>query len=310
MQQTAEYIYSLEQEKTLLLSQNSQLKRLLSLNQQRSESGNDVDTSPQLKKKRIHNANEDAPSVSGATTQTAVQEEVLQTGTVTDINLQLMQEQRLRLRLEDRVKSLERQLSMSTSSTATGIVVKAQENPKSLILTAAGGTELKGGIRPTPPAVPTHPTRITVSAPTAILLQSSQAPVSPSSLPNVSEKSSVVPAAVLEAAVAATKKDFDNRNPVHVDAERISQMPVLPSMPLPPPSVTSSIKAETELDASTAPGNADQRYIVTTATTATASSRQNLDSIVEAIRHLEGDHMFSEDHRVGLELIVLYNLFK
>ena len=35
----------------------------------------------------------------------------VETGTVTDINLQLMQEQRLRLRLEERVKSLERQAS-------------------------------------------------------------------------------------------------------------------------------------------------------------------------------------------------------
>ena len=56
LQQTAEYIYTLEQEKTLLLSQNSQLKRLLSLNQQRLEQhpeGSTVDsTSPQLKKKR------------------------------------------------------------------------------------------------------------------------------------------------------------------------------------------------------------------------------------------------------------------
>lgn len=30
--------------------------------------------------------------------------------------------------------------------------------------------------------------------------------------------------------------------------------------------------------------------------TTSQSSRQNLDSIVEAIRHLEGDHLFSEDH--------------
>ena len=30
--------------------------------------------------------------------------------------------------------------------------------------------------------------------------------------------------------------------------------------------------------------------------TSSQSSRQNLDSIVEAIRHLEGDHLFSEDH--------------
>merc|ERR1719187_1761961 len=34
LQQTAEYIYQLEQEKTRLLSQNSQLKRLYSLSQQ------------------------------------------------------------------------------------------------------------------------------------------------------------------------------------------------------------------------------------------------------------------------------------
>ena len=40
LQQTAEYIYSLEQEKTRLLSQNCQLKRLLSLSQQQ------LDTEP------------------------------------------------------------------------------------------------------------------------------------------------------------------------------------------------------------------------------------------------------------------------
>ncbi len=50
LQQTAEYIYTLEQEKTRLLQQNSQLKRLLALSQQRLEGD---DTSPQLKKKRI-----------------------------------------------------------------------------------------------------------------------------------------------------------------------------------------------------------------------------------------------------------------
>ena len=41
-------------------------------------------------------------------------------------------------------------------------------------------------------------------------------------------------------------------------------------------------------------------YTVTTA--AGNNSRQNLDSIVEAIRHLEGDHLFSED-RVRVSLI-------
>ena len=39
LQQTAEYIYSLEQEKTRLLAQNCQLKRLLSLSQSHVEDG-------------------------------------------------------------------------------------------------------------------------------------------------------------------------------------------------------------------------------------------------------------------------------
>ena len=40
---------------------------------------------------------------------------------------------------------------------------------------------------------------------------------------------------------------------------------------------------------------------------ASMGSRQNLDSIVEAIRHLEGDHLFSEDsHKV----IYFHEFFK
>ena len=38
----------------------------------------------------------------------------------------------------------------------------------------------------------------------------------------------------------------------------------------------------------------------------TTSSRQNLDSIVEAIRHLEGDHLFSEEQQVAKEEVVEY----
>merc|ERR1712045_19792 len=43
------------------------------------------------------------------------------------------------------------------------------------------------------------------------------------------------------------------------------------------------------------------------AAAASAPGRQNLDSIVEAIRHLEGDHLFSEDsHKVVKEEVVEY----
>merc|ERR1712062_717074 len=70
LQQTAEYIYQLEQEKTRLLAQNSQLKRLYSLSQQgltspgsggqsggQSGGGSDDTTSPRLKKKRLISSN-------------------------------------------------------------------------------------------------------------------------------------------------------------------------------------------------------------------------------------------------------------
>ena len=106
----------MEQEKTLLLSQNSQLKRLLSLNQQRLEGGDGIDTSPQMKKKRYGTAVADSSdtTVAASTTVNGMtdinNDAAVETGTVTDINLQLMQEQRLRLRLEERVKSLERQV--------------------------------------------------------------------------------------------------------------------------------------------------------------------------------------------------------
>merc|ERR1712117_7739 len=44
------------------------------------------------------------------------------------------------------------------------------------------------------------------------------------------------------------------------------------------------------------------------AAAASAPGRQNLDSIVEAIRHLEGDHLFSEDsHKVVKEEVVEYS---
>merc|ERR1712079_387203 len=42
--------------------------------------------------------------------------------------------------------------------------------------------------------------------------------------------------------------------------------------------------------------------VVPSASNSAPTSRQNLDSIVEAIRHLEGDHLFSEDsHKVVKE---------
>jgi hypothetical protein len=55
--------------------------------------------------------------------------------------------------------------------------------------------------------------------------------------------------------------------------------------------------------------NAPANISVCTSSAQNSNSRQNLDSIVEAIRHLEGDHLFSEDHhqQVVKEEVVDYS---
>lgn len=355
LQQTAEYIYTLEQEKTLLLSQNSQLRRLLSLNQQRLGGGDGIDTSPQMKKKRYGTAVADSSDASSTVTNGMTDinnDNAVETGTVTDINLQLMQEQRLRLRLEERVKSLERQLSMS-STTGGGAVVSTgngttitlpskPEPPKNLTLLATTTTTPQPP-QPDPRAQPHRATtariHLPVSATTAggttILLQPPPAAetVVKATLPTVTT-AATVPASVLQAAVAASKKEVDEQPrqitvqaaptavapppPHHVEVvERISslqpqppqpqqqqQQPVLPSMPLP---LAAAVKVadSSELVIRDPMDGVERSYTVTAA--AGNNSRQNLDSIVEAIRHLEGDHLFSEDRQVVKEEVVDYS---
>lgn len=361
LQQTAEYIYTLEQEKTLLLSQNSQLKRLLSLNQQRLEGGDGLDTSPQMKKKRYGTAVADSSdaTVAASTTVNGMtdinNDAAVETGTVTDINLQLMQEQRLRLRLEERVKSLERQLSMSSTSASGGggavvstgngttITLPSKPEPHKNLTLLATTTTTAQPPQPDPRAEPHRaaastrihlPVSATTAGGTTILLQPppAQTPAAAESvvkaaLPAAVATSTTVPASVLQAAVAASKKEVEEPRiaaaasapPHHVEVvERISSLqpqppaaastqqhqPVLPSMPLP---LAAAVKVtdSSELVIRDPMDGVERSYTVTAA--AGNNSRQNLDSIVEAIRHLEGDHLFSEDRQVVKEEVVDYS---
>ncbi|CAB4069281.1 TFAP4 [Lepeophtheirus salmonis] len=86
LQQTAEYIYSLEREKTRLLTQNVQLKRLLNL-------GNSPvveDANASLKRRRENEADETA--------------------------LQLLRERQLRIELEAKLRTAESELASSRSA--------------------------------------------------------------------------------------------------------------------------------------------------------------------------------------------------
>ena len=151
LQQTAEYIYQLEQEKTRLLSQNSQLKRLYSLSQQglsspSSAGTQDSDTtSPRLKKKRlISNTSNQITSLENTSEMLKAESEAPSSGgdmyqqssnqnnsnsnnsntaapSVAELSLQLMNEQRLRMRLEERLKTLEQQASIIPNTATTTV---------------------------------------------------------------------------------------------------------------------------------------------------------------------------------------------
>ena len=130
----------MEQEKTRLLSQNSQLKRLYSLSQQGLTSpaggngnstgggggGNDDTTSPRLKKKRTNIS---------TTTVTCLENtsDLLKTSsnedngasTVAELSNQLLNEQRLRQRLEERLKTLEQASNIGGTAPVTVVTTVA-----------------------------------------------------------------------------------------------------------------------------------------------------------------------------------------
>ncbi|CAH1962169.1 unnamed protein product [Acanthoscelides obtectus] len=103
LQQTAEYIYSLEQEKTRLLSQNCQLKRLVNQHE-----GGELPPKKRKAELVIAAAEEGAElitvPVGGATTGAAKGE------TAVELKRQLERERALRLILESQVRQLEQQL--------------------------------------------------------------------------------------------------------------------------------------------------------------------------------------------------------
>lgn len=284
LQQTAEYIYTLEQEKTRLLSQNSQLKRLLSLSQQRLEGLAEVDTtSPRLKKKR------GMTETSGDSGGSFREEEQQLYQTSTDVNMQLIQEQRLRQRLEERLKTLENQMGSSNTTNSSSQQVN---NP------------------PPPPQLPTHPIKME-AAPAVVINHPEDHSGSIAQRGVVVQPSTTVVPSVVPGTILLADKDG-----VRVEVEPI---PTLPTQPRPPqqtnqppqptpqplPQAAANVEeASQELTAapSTSGKPGARSYIVT------STSRQNLDSIVEAIRHLEGDHLFSEDpQQVAKEEVVEYS---
>ncbi|XP_041988560.1 transcription factor AP-4 isoform X2 [Aricia agestis] len=228
LQQTAEYIYSLEQEKTRLLSQNCQLKRLLNQHE-----GGEIP----LKKRKseiivpsiIPDSTDDAISNSTITPEPVA---VIKVSSVvqkkepenSEFRAQLERERRLRRVLEERLHTLESQVYPEATQEVTQVVHYEETD------VAECKVESEEVEAPPPPPPPPAPVEAPVPQPAK----------------------AKVPSPLLEAAIKAEPR---------VEVE------VLPDPNHDAPS---------------------RLYLAST-------SRQNLETIVEAIRHLEGDHLFREE---------------
>ncbi|KAJ8984575.1 hypothetical protein NQ317_006037 [Molorchus minor] len=229
LQQTAEYIYSLEQEKTRLLSQNCQLKRLVN----QHEGG---ELPPKKRKTELL-----LPAISAESSDEglgSMSPEPVGLITVTVSNPQespaelkrlLERERNLRLLLEDQVRQMENQLFQQQQQAQIFQMEETDENGLQLVEADS-----------LPPVG--HTQTVVCSPPNSR---------SPSPVPVIPEQR--LPS-VLEAAIKAEPK---------VEVERL-------------PSPNTSQEESSRI------------YVSNT-------SRQNLETIVEAIRHLEGDHMFGDE---------------
>ncbi|KAF9791455.1 hypothetical protein SFRURICE_007472 [Spodoptera frugiperda] len=215
LQQTAEYIYNLEQEKTRLLSQNCQLKRLLNQHEGgeiplKKRKGDVITHVPAI----IPDSTEDTLTTSRSPEPVAVisvtsvpQKKEVESS---ELRVQLDRERRLRRHLEERLHSLEAQIYPNNAHELSRPVIHFEQ-------TDIAECKLESEEVEPPPVEPP-----------------------------------VVAAPLLEAAIKAEPR---------VEVE------VLPDATHDAPS---------------------RLYLAST-------SRQNLETIVEAIRHLEGDHLFREE---------------
>ncbi|XP_063222706.1 transcription factor AP-4 isoform X2 [Bacillus rossius redtenbacheri] len=274
LQQTAEYIYQLEQEKTSLLSQNCHLKRLL--NQQEGQH----EASAASKKRKIDPSSVVVPVTSvpcessdegiGSMSPEPVTAAALAADhghEMIELRMQLDRERRRRMHAEEQLRSLESQFYPE----------RLRELTQQLQIKYQQGVEHLGQPSPATPGL--------------VLQETPQL--------------QVVSAAALPPVAQTTTVPSCSRSPSPGPDPSPASLPPPPRSPSPPPqqpqrlppALEAAIKAEPKVEVERLPSPAPspdnvspqgRLYLPST-------SRQNLETIVEAIRHLEGDHLFSDD---------------
>jgi transcription factor AP-4 len=261
LQQTAEYIYSLEQEKTRLLSQNCQLKRLLGQTQHVMET-DEIDSGPAPKRRLID------------TGQKLLFEE--ENEEIAEIQNKYERERRTRMQLEEKINTLMSQFG----SGAQGIVTSR----------SSGLTDMSVA----PVNLENFPLdgRVEIIESVGGLGQTILAPADKKGM---------------ETIIFQTTSGDKLPSIIQVkDGSKVevAHLPRLPEFVSADGSAGTALEITSVQDPET---GATRQYILTTQMGSDSGPSKNLETIVEAIRHLEGDHLFSEEtgpHQVVKEEVV------
>ncbi|GIY00370.1 hypothetical protein CDAR_583502 [Caerostris darwini] len=261
LQSTADYVYQLEQEKTRLLEQNSQLmRRFPNLPHINHDSDGSCSDSPISKRKKREPdfVDEGIGSYSPSRSENGAEEVKRE---MIDLKIQLQHEKTLRLILEEQVRNLEARLYSSSRSDSSEPMhfqyhSGTEENIKSSInLGHESGLGSPQSQVSSQDLESTHEISLRESSPE---LSSSEIPE------DLSGKSSSM---LFQC----------------VDELSLSDVNTIPGLLLSSTHVSSSFPDDISVS-----NTQDAMHKVST-------SKQNLATIVEAIRHVEGDHLFQDD---------------
>jgi len=322
LQQTAEYIYQLEQEKTSLLSQNCQLKRLINQQEGQHETTSSkkrkIDTGVVVPLTAVpatvsESSDEGIGSMSPEPVAIITNTSVISgldsgdpSREMIELRVQLDRERRLRMHLEDQVRSLESQLYPERIREITQQVQLQYQHqevlePSAPTVTVTTSQRCRESQPPLPAQTATQPVSVALLQETAAAVAQLQV-VSAASLPPVAQNTTVVSTSPLPLSPTPPPA-----SPVPVVSESPCPSPPAPMSPPPPPPpppeqrlpsvLEAAIKAEPKVEVERLPSPTSASDDVTPQARLylPSTSRQNLETIVEAIRHLEGDHLFSDD---------------
>ncbi|KAJ8672745.1 hypothetical protein QAD02_004005 [Eretmocerus hayati] len=335
LQQTAEYIYQLEQQKTQLLSQNLQLKRLVDQHE-----GGDV---PTKKRKGDHGVVMSLPvhvSESGDEGLGSMSPEPLSVITVpsdghsaaaaspssaelAELKRQLDRERAQRSLLEKEMRNLQSQITYPERIREEQIIYGHQEvieHTNNVLGQEIDESGITGGLQVIPlVSVPTVGSTQTVETSNA---DSDTPPLSPQPGCEMIVASDGGPGSICdEHTETQTQSQRENKEVSVNDLLQIESRPGSPKLvsfggvtvfasnldgseqvsvateEFSPAVLEAAIKAEpkVEVERLPSPSNSLDDGVPQARLYLANTSRQNLETIVEAIRHLEGDHLFGDE---------------